>query len=160
MCAAGLAACLLLPPGPLAGQELSAAAGGALGAVGGTVVTLAVVTAEARAGRYLFNAGDLGWRLVPIPVGMTGGAVLGYRDGTTLQDAALSGLLGFWAGSTVGVVLGSAIGRTTEDAWSGWIVGGAVGMLAGSVVGILHGETGAPVASTSVVQIVVPVGGS
>ena len=116
-------------------------AGAALGALGGAAVSVAIITAEGHAGRYLYDVDDLGWRIAPIPAGVIGGAVLGYRDADRLRSAALGGLIGAGAGGLAGAVVGAAAWGTPEAAWSGWILGGATGILVGSLVGALEHRT-------------------
>ena len=154
----GLIAALASAPGTLPGQTGPALAGAALGTAGGAWVTLAAITAQARTGRYMFSTGDVGWKLVPVPLGTLTGAVLGYRDGDRLWRAAGYGVIGFASGSAVGAVLGRVAWRSPEGTWSGAFIGGALGLIAGSAIGALEERDNAS-GPTPLLAMSIPLGG-
>jgi len=132
--ALGVALC----PARASAQAGSAVAGTLAGAVEGTYLTLALTTAAARAGHYVFTPRQALWQLTPIPLMAIGGGVLGYHDAGRLRHAAGYGLAGFAAGALAGSVLGSLIGDGRESVWAGAIVGSGAGLLVGSLWGALR----------------------
>lgn len=120
-------------------QTGDALAGGALGAAGGGLLSLAIVTGEARAGRYLYSPEDVGWRIMMVPAGLVAGAVLGYRNPDRMWRAVGWGALGLTGGALTGAAVGAAVWDGSEGMWSGAILGSAAGLLLGSVTGARSG---------------------
>lgn len=135
--ALALAAALAVPAPRAQAQALEAATGAALGAAGGLYVSMAVVTANARAGNYVFSPDEVRWQLLPVPIGAAAAGLLGYRSPDRFWRATVWGFGGFAAGSLVGALAGKAIWGDSEGSWSGAVIGGAAGVLAGAVVGTL-----------------------
>jgi hypothetical protein len=132
----------LLLPTSLYGQAGPTAAGTLLGTAGGAYLSLALTTAAARAGHYVYSPKQGIWRMTPIPVGAVAGGVLGYQGADHLRDATRLGLVGFAAGTAVGAAFGSLVWEGAEGIWSGAVIGGGVGLLAGSVWGALRAGGG------------------
>lgn len=134
-------------PGPVRAQTLETMAGAVMGAAGGTLVSVAVVAAGARAGRFLYAPSDATWALLPVSLGGVAGGILGHRSPERLWRSAGWGAAGLAAGSLTGAAAGHLLHRTSRDAWFGAVLGGAAGLVAGSLVGALtwEGEEGPPV---------------
>lgn len=112
--------------------------GGVSGLAAGTYVSLGVVAAEARAGRYLNSTNDaFGFRSLPVLVGAGTGIVLGAVNDDRLYNAMLvsasAGAVGFGAGWLVG----SAVWEDRGGKWAGAVIGSATGIVVGGVVGML-----------------------
>jgi len=127
-----------LCPARASAQAGAAAAGTVVGAAEGAYLTLALATAAARAGHFVFTPRQALWQLVPIPVAAVAGGTLGYHDTDRLGDAVAYGLAGFAAGAAVGSVLAALIGDGPENVWSGAILGSGTGLLVGSLWGALR----------------------
>lgn len=128
-------------------QTLEAATGAVLGAAGGTLVSVAVVAARARTGRFLYAPSDASWALVPVSLGGVAGGVLGHRNPDRLWRSAGWGAVGLATGSLAGAAAGHLLRGTSRDAWTGAVLGGAAGLLAGSLLGAFtwEGEDSPPV---------------
>ncbi len=133
-----LALSAALTPARASGQAGYAAAGTLAGAAEGAVLTLALATAAARAGHYVFTPSQALWQLTPIPVVAVAGGMLGYHDADRLRDSVRAGLVGFAAGVAAGSILGGLVGDDSESVWSGAIVGSGAGLLVGSLWGALR----------------------
>jgi hypothetical protein len=136
--ALGVALC----PARTTAQAGSAVAGTLAGAAEGTYLSLALATAAARAGHYVFTPRQALWQLTPIPLAAIAGGTLGYHDADRLRDAVRYGLAGFAAGAVAGSVLGSLVGDDRESTWAGAIVGSGAGLLVGSLWGALRDPGG------------------
>lgn len=127
---------LVLAAPAIAGAQLtSGLAGGLLGMTGGGYVTLALVTAQTRAGEYHFRRDQLGWHLAPIPLGAAAGAALGASGSERLLRSLGYGAVGLAAGSALGALAGTALWSDAEGQWAGGIMGGALGLMAGAALG-------------------------
>jgi hypothetical protein len=148
-------ASFLLPVAPAAAQTWPAVAGTLAGTAGGSYVSMALITARARAGHYVFTPSQGLLELAPIPLGAVAGGILGYRSQDRLRNTVGFGALGFVAGTTLGAALGAALSDTDEGMWSSVVVGGGVGLLVGSVWGALrhvassNDQTSSPAATFS-----------
>lgn len=112
--------------------------GGGAGLIAGGYVSIGVITAEARVGRYLHSADDaLGFRSLPVLIGGATGVVLGSVDDRRLYNAMLgsvaAGAVGFGVGWLVGTQTSDDVGST----WAGAVIGSAAGIVLGGVVGML-----------------------
>lgn len=139
--------------GGVAAQTGPAVAGVAIGALAGGYVSAGIVTARARADRYLFSYGDLRWELVPVPALAVAGGVLGARDSDLLRASSLGGLVGFGAGTLAGLAVGRIVGDSPEHTWAGAIMGGAAGILVGSLAGGLGWEESGGAASFPLLSV-------
>jgi hypothetical protein len=141
--ALALAAATLIPAArPAAAQgTVPVVVGGVSGLAAGAFVSIGVVTAEARAGRYLHSASDaFGIRSLPVVVGGAAGVALGAADRDRLYDAMLFGAAGGLAGFGAGWVIGSLAWDDDTGPWAGAVMGSAAGILIGSVVGMLASD--------------------
>ena len=129
---------LVAVPRPAAAQNLlMGAAGGAAGVAAGGYVSLAVVVAEARAGRYLMGFEDfLGWRSTPVLVGGGTGLAIGLWEEDRLKHGVLWGTVGTGVGAGVGLLVGPMIWEGPEAKWAGGAIGAGLGMVAGSLIGL------------------------
>jgi hypothetical protein len=125
-------------------QVWDTAAGTALGAAGGVVVSMGLLAGGARLGHYLFSPSPLRWQALPIPVGALAGGVLGHRNPDRLWRGVGWGAGGLLAGAVAGAAAGRLAWGPDGGAWSGGLVGGAVGLLAGTLAGALTWEGDAP----------------
>ncbi|MEN8375539.1 MAG: hypothetical protein ABFS34_08830 [Gemmatimonadota bacterium] len=135
-----LAAAALMPAArPAAAQgTVPVVVGGVSGLAAGAFVSIGVVTAEARAGRYLHSASDaFGFRSLPVVVGGAAGVALGAADRDRLYDSMLGGAAGGLAGFGAGWLIGSLVWDDDTGSWAGAVMGTAAGILIGSVVGML-----------------------
>lgn len=128
-------------PGRGAAQVGRATLGAAGGAAGGAWVTLGVVTASARAGRFVFSAEEMSWELAPVALGAVAGGVVGWRSGPRLRQAFSWSALGFAMGGALGAGAGFAASASSEDVWAGAVIGSAAGLLMGSLAGALRAPT-------------------
>lgn len=135
-------ALLLQAPASASAQLGSAAGGVGAGLVGGAVVSMGVITLRARAGHYLFGADPFHWEVLPVPLAMVAGGVLGYQDPDRLRRAAGWGGGGMALGALGGALAGRLFWEGDEGPWAGALVGGAMGFLAGAVAGGLSWEDG------------------
>ena len=135
---ASLALLAQAAPRPAAAQNLlMGAAGGAAGVAAGGYVSLAVVVAEARAGRYLMGFEDfLGWRSTPVLIGGGTGLAIGLWEEDRLKHAVLWGTVGTGVGAGAGLLIGPMIWDGPEAKWAGGAIGAGLGMIAGSVIGL------------------------
>ncbi len=134
----------VLRPSDARAQVLDAAAGLALGFGGGGLVSAAWITAEARAGRYIFSPDVITWQLAPIPLGAAAGGLLGYRNPDRLWAGVGAGALGLVTGAGVGALAGALAWEGSEGVWAGAVIGGATGLLIGTVVGTIGWERDGP----------------
>jgi len=130
---------LALATGPrAAGAQVGPViAGAVLGAAGGGMTALGLITAQARAGHYLYAPSLAHWQILPFPVGAVVGATLGTRSGDLLWATARTGTLGFLGGAAAGALVGRLIWKDSEGVWAGGVIGGASGLIVGSFVGAL-----------------------
>ena len=121
-------------------SRLLATAGGTVaGVAGGGYVALAVIVAEARAGRYLHDLTDvLGWRSLPVVAGAAAGGGLGFYSPERLEGAIVYGFAGWVAGGLAGMGIGSALWRGAEGNWAGAAIGAGVGLVIGNLIGVLY----------------------
>jgi hypothetical protein len=109
------------------------------GAIVGFVVTLALVVAEARFGRYIFALEDLmAFRLdlLPIPLGAIAGFRLHHRRSHTVGWTTVFGLAGFFIGAIGGAVLGSIAWTDSAGPWAGAVIGAAIGLVGGCLASL------------------------
>lgn len=128
-----LALATTLPSGSAA-QATEIAAGAATGVVVGGYVALGIITAQARAGHYLFSPDDASWQLLPIPALGLAGGVLGYRRPDRVWPTVGWSAAGFAVGTAGGALLGRLVWGPGEGTWAGGVLGGSVGLLAGAVL--------------------------
>ena len=120
-------------------RALATTLGAAAGFAGGGYLTLTVIVAESRAGRYLHDVDDvLGWRSAPVLIGALAGAGLGFFSPERLQGAAVFGAAGLGVGALAGLAVGSAIWDPPEGRWAGAAIGAGVGLVIGNVIGVLN----------------------
>jgi hypothetical protein len=106
------------------------------GAIAGFALTLAIVVARARAGSYIFGLEELAeMRLETLPIALAAlaGAVLGIRDPTAVDRAAVWGFAACFAGALIGIPMGRLMWGAGEGPWAGAIVFGAIGFAGGGV---------------------------
>lgn len=137
-----LLAFLVLPWGSAAGTALRVAAGGVLGAVAGTGVTLGIVVGRARFQEHFIESTQdlLSWKSVPIPAGLVAGGAAGAAGGTMLASVAAGIVTGGAVGAVAGAGVGATLSAEPEDRWAGGVVGAALGVFAGLLVGLLVGR--------------------
>lgn len=128
-----------LAPATARAQSGYAVAGALAGAAEGAYLTLALTTAAARTGHYVFTPSQALWQLTPIPVAAVAGGVLGYNDADRLWTSVGFGLVGFATGVAAGSIVGGLMGDGPESVWAGAIVGSGTGLLVGSLWGALRG---------------------
>ena len=105
----------------------------------GFIVTLALVVAQARAGKYIFGLDDLlafRWDVLPIPLGAVAGFLLARKRPHSVAWATACG----FAALVLGVVTGALVGGLTREPdvgrWAGGVIGGAVGLLLGCITSL------------------------
>jgi len=125
---------LALQPGSVRAQW-DAVGGGVLGAAGGVLVTHAWITAEAKAGHFMFGPSDGLTRAIPVPVGLVAGAWLGAENSDRLWRSVGHGAIGAVVGGVTGLVIGEFVWDDREGRWAGAVLGSAVGLLAGTISG-------------------------
>lgn len=144
LCTAVLLALALLAPAPLEAQDpqsrvLATTLGAVVGFAGGGYITLTVIVAESRYGRYVHDVEDvLGWRTAPVLIGAVAGAGLGFYSPERLQGAVVFGAAGLAAGALAGLAVGSAIWDPPEGRWAGAAIGAGIGLVLGNVIGVLN----------------------
>jgi hypothetical protein len=144
LCTALLIALALLAPAPLEAQDpqsraLATTLGAVSGFAAGGYLTLTVIVAESRAGRYVHDVDDvLGWRSAPVLIGALAGAGLGFYSPERLQGAAVFGAAGLGVGALAGLAIGSAIWDPPEGRWAGAAIGAGIGLVIGNVIGVLN----------------------
>ncbi len=112
--------------------------GGGAGLFAGGYVSIGVITAEARTGRYLHSAEDaLGFRSLPVLAGGATGVVLGAVDERRLYNAMLGSVAAGALGFGVGWIVGTQTSDDPGSPWAGAVIGSAAGILLGGVVGML-----------------------
>jgi hypothetical protein len=145
---------LVLCPRPVQAQAGAALAGGALGAIGGATLTVGIVVAEAKADQYSKPL-SLGWRFLPIPLGVAAGSLLGATNEDRLWTSVVHGTVGFAAGAALGAGVGTLLGSDPESAWAGALIGGASGMLVAAIVGAVTWQREGP--ALTLFSVAVPV---
>lgn len=120
-------------------RALATSLGVLAGAAGGGYVTVTVVVAEARFGRYIHDVDDvLGWRSAPFLIGSLAGGALGFYSPERLQGAVVFGAAGLAAGGLLGLGLGSQIWDPPEGRWAGAAIGAGIGLVIGNAIGIFN----------------------
>lgn len=135
-------AALVIRPEP-ARAQWDAAGGGLIGAAGGALLTHAWLTAEARAGRFIYGPKEGLPRAIPVPVGLVAGAWMGAKNGDRLWRSAGHGAIGAVVGGVTGLVIGDFVWDDREGRWAGAVLGSAVGWLAGTISGAATWEADA-----------------
>lgn len=146
LCTRLLLALALLWPARAAAQDpepqsrvLATSIGALAGIVGGGYVSLTVIVAESRVGRYVHDVDDvLGWRSAPVILGTLAGAGLGFYSPERLQGAVVYGAGGLALGALAGLGIGSAIWDPPEGRWAGAAIGAGVGLVIGNAIGVLR----------------------
>lgn len=134
---------LAAPRPALAQKAVPILVGGMGGLAAGTYVSLGVVAAEARAGRYLSSPYDaFGFRSVPVLVGVATGVVLGTVDDDRLYDAMKTSVAAGAVGFGAGWFAGRAIWEDRGGKWAGAVIGSAAGIVLGGVVGAIASDGG------------------
>jgi len=125
-----------------ASQDWSVIRGGVLGAATGSWMSIAYITAKARAGDPL-NSSEEGIRVVSVPLlaGFTTGMAVGIFAEENLGSTMLWGSVGWVTGIGVGSLLGGHIWDDPSARWAGGVLGGAVGLLIGGTAGYLTAST-------------------
>lgn len=128
-----------LAPSRAAAQGAPEALGGAaIGAVGGTIVTAAVITTASLDEVYLWDTRDLiGWPLVPIAAGLVGGAVQGSTDWDSVERGTRHALALGVVGTALGALAGELLIEDDRGPWAGGVIGAGAGVLAGWLIGSL-----------------------
>ena len=106
------------------------------GAVMGFIVTLALVVAEARFGKFIFAMEDLAafrWDLLPIPIGAVAAFRLARRRHHAVPWATVCGVVAMLTGIVVGALVGPVLWGDGAGHWAGAVLAGALGLVAGSV---------------------------
>jgi len=112
--------------------------GGAAGLLAGGYVSVGVITAEARTGRYLHSAEDaLGFRSLPVLIGGGTGVVLGAIDDRRLYNAMIGSVAAGALGFGVGWLIGTQTAEDPGSPWAGAVIGSAAGIVLGGVIGML-----------------------
>jgi hypothetical protein len=143
---------------PAEGQAGHAVAGTLAGAAEGAYLTLALTTAAARTGHYVFAPSQALWQLTPIPVAAVAGGLLGYHDADRLRDSVRYGLVGFAAGAGAGSIVGVLLADGPEGVWTGAIVGSGIGLLVGSLWGALRSQDHGGGVGVPAVTLTIPFG--
>lgn len=122
-------------PEPAPAQYEEEAIGVAVGAMGGTVVTLGVVVARARwQHNYLDSVDDLiHWQSTPMLIAPAVGLVFGLAGEDALRGSIVGSTTGLLVGAGVGAGLGWLLSDEQEWPWAGGVIGGAVGMTVGGI---------------------------
>lgn len=119
-------------------QVLSGAFGAAAGTISGGYITLSIVVARAQTGHYLHEMQDIfGWNALPVLIGGTTGAALGYWDSDRLMTGFVYGSAGAVAGGVAGYLIGLKVSDRPEAKWAGGAIGAGAGMAIGSTLGVL-----------------------
>lgn len=119
-------------------QVWTGAFGAAAGTLSGGYITLSIVVARAQTGHYLHEMHDIfGWNALPVLIGGTTGAALGYWEPDRLMTGFVYGSAGALAGGVVGYVIGLKISDRPEAKWAGGAIGAGAGMAIGSTLGVL-----------------------
>lgn len=109
------------------------------GAVMGFIVTLALVVAQARYGKYIFAMEDLlgfRWDLLPIPIGAAAGFRLARKRPHAVAWATVAGFGGMAVGIVAGALLGPLLWGDHAGHWAGGVIAGALGLVAGSIASL------------------------
>lgn len=113
--------------------------GAVAGVAGGGYISLSIIVAESRVGRYVHDFRDvLGWRSVPVIAGGAIGAGVGAISPRRLEAAILYGAIGLGAGALAGIGVGSVFWEPPEGRWAGAAIGAGVGLMVGNMLGILY----------------------
>jgi len=138
-----LGVALAAPRAAQAQKAVPVLVGGMGGLAAGTYVSLGVVAAEARAGRYLSSPYDaFGFRSVPVLVGVAAGVVLGAVDEDRLYDAMKTSVAAGAVGFGAGWFAGRSIWEDRGGRWAGAVIGSAAGIVLGGVVGAIASDGG------------------
>lgn len=115
------------------------AAGGIVGIIAGSFVTLGIVVGRARFQSYFLESPNelLGWMTGPVPAAAALAGVAGWLGASVLRGALLGLFAGAAAGVALGVLVAQAVSGDPVDLWAGGIMGGAAGLAAGLLVGSL-----------------------
>ena len=114
---------------------LATVGGGAMG----FIVTIALVVAQARFGRYIFAMEDLfafRWDLLPILLGAVAGFRLAWRHTHAVSWATVCGVAGLLTGIAVGALLGPMVWGDGVGQWAGGVIAGAIGLVTGSILSL------------------------
>ena len=133
-----LSAALTFGSGRAAHAQLwTAALGGLAGTMSGGYITLSIVVARAQMGHYLHEAHDiLDWKGLPVLIGGSTGAALGFWAPDRLGTGFVYGSAGALAGGTAGFLIGMAVSDRAEGKWAGGAIGAGLGMAIGSSLGV------------------------
>jgi hypothetical protein len=119
-------------------QVWTGAFGAAAGTVSGGYITLSIVVARAQAGHYLHEMQDIfGWTALPVLIGGSTGAALGYWEPDRLMTGFVYGSAGTLVGGVAGYVIGMSVSDRPEAKWAGGAIGAGAGMAIGSTLGVL-----------------------
>lgn len=138
---------LTTSPAPTHAQEVVPGMTGAvLGLMAGGIVSVGIITLQARRGEFLFSPEDaLRWESVAIPLGAAAGLVIGLGDGARARHALVGGVGGVMAGASLGALAGAVGWDRPEGPWAGGVIGAAAGVVTGVLVGVLlPGGEGTP----------------
>ena len=143
-------------PVPAASQDWSVIGGAVLGAATGSWMTVAYITARARAGDPLDSSEEaITAAAAPMLAGFATGLAIGARAEDRLGGTVLWGSVGWATGIGIGALLGEHIWDDPAARWAGGVLGGAVGILIGGTVGYVTSGTDAnPVAGGGVPLVV------
>lgn len=119
-------------------QVWTGAFGAAAGTLSGGYITLSIVVARAQTGHYLHEMQDIfGWTALPVLIGGSTGAALGYWEPDRLMTGFVYGSAGAVAGGVVGYIIGLKVSDRPEAKWAGGAIGAGAGMAIGSTLGVL-----------------------
>ena len=134
-----------LPHGPRAAEAQSfSIVGGALaGAGAGVWLSIAYITAQARAGDFVDSDDEgAGMAAVPLFSGLTAGLALGTLSDNRMAETLAWGAVGWASGIGVGALVGDWVWDDPQRRWAGGVIGGAVGMVLGGVTAFVLSDRG------------------
>ena len=146
----------LATPLTVASQDWSVIGGGALGAATGSWMTIAFITARARAGDPLDTSEEaITVAAVPMLAGFATGLAIGAFAEERLGGTVLWGSVGWATGIGIGALLGGHLWDDPAATWAGGVLGAAVGLLVGGTAGYVTSGTKPNSASGGGVPLVV-----
>ncbi len=128
----------LATPVTATSQDWSVIGGGVLGAATGSWMSVAFITAKARAGDLVDSPEEaITAAAAPMLAGFATGVAIGVFAEDRLGGTVLWGSLGWATGIGIGALLGGHRWDDPSARWAGGVLGGAVGLLVGGTVGYL-----------------------
>ena len=146
----------LATPVTATSQDWSVVGGGVLGAATGSWMSVAYITARARAGDPLDSADEaIALAAAPMLAGFATGVAIGAFAEERLGGTVLWGSVGWATGIGIGALLGGHLWDDPSARWAGGVLGGAVGLLVGGTVGYVTSGTEPSLAAGGGVPLVV-----